>query len=360
MSSIPPARPYKPPRLLPKPKAAPSAFERAVTAPFDRTEHAANQAKKLASHRAWPFAGMMIVGTGLVGYTVMVGASMLREPKSEDVPRTQAELTTVYDRTAGNFDTDVGYSEWAAGILKARQSIASSCKGDVLEVSSGTARNLGYYRFGPDGVKSLTLVDISREMVEQGKLKWKALYSQKGLQGATQGIPVRFWQGDVKSSIPEPPQAETEGVVKVQKKQGYDTIYQSMGLCSTDEPVQLLQNIASHLDRSNPDAKIYLLEHGRGYYDWMNAVLDKSAPQHASKHGCWWNRDIGQIVRDSGLEVVTERRMSFGTTWIYELKPSDKMKQSQQLNEAARKGEPEPTGLAAWLPRWTYEKICKR
>jgi len=305
---------------------------------------------------------MMIVGGCMVCYTVMVGASMLREPKAEDVPRTQAELTTVYDRTAGNFDTDVGYSEWAAGILKARQSIAASCTGDVLEVSAGTARNLGYYRFGPDGVKSLTLVDISREMVEQGKLKWKALHSQNGLQGVTKGVPVRFWQGDVKGSIPEPPQVEAEGAVKVQKH-GYDTIYQSMGLCSTDEPVQLLQNIASHLDRSNPDAKIYLLEHGRGHYGWMNAFLDKFAPQHATKHGCWWNRDIGQIVHDSGLEIVEEKRMSFGTTWIYELKPSDRMRQIQEAAQsklADREGEPELTGISSWLPRWTYEKICKR
>ncbi|GAB7345750.1 hypothetical protein MBLNU457_4020t1 [Dothideomycetes sp. NU457] len=360
MSTIPPARPYEPRRPpLPPRKPARSPLERAVTAPFNHAEHAANQAKKLANYRAWPLAGMMIAGAGIVAYSVMIGLSLTREPRTEDVPRTQAELTTVYDRTAGTFDSDVGYSEWAAGILKARQSIASSCKGDVLEVSAGTARNLGYYRFGPDGVKSLTLVDISREMVEQGKLKWKALHSQKGLQGVTQGVPVRFWQGDVKSSIPEPPQDETEGGVKEPKKQGYDTIYQSMGLCSTDEPVQLLQNIASHLDRSNPDAKIYLLEHGRGYYDWMNGILDKFAPQHAIKHGCWWNRDIGQIIRDSGLEVVTEKRMSFGTTWIYELKPGDEMKQLQQ-KEVTRNGEAEPTGLAAWLPRWTYEKICKR
>ena len=99
---------------------------------------------------------------------------------------------------------------------------------------------------------------------------------------------------------------------------GFDTILQSMGLCSTANPSALL----SHLGRlSNPTGgRILLLEHGRSHYEWLNRILDEHAPAHADKHGCWWNRDIQKIVQDSGLEIVQIKRYHFGTTWWIELK----------------------------------------
>ena len=42
---------------------------------------------------------------------------------------------------------------------------------------------------------------------------------------------------------------------------------------------------------------------------------------HAKKHGCWWNRDIGEIVRESGLIVDRVERRQLGTLWILEARP---------------------------------------
>ena len=98
-----------------------------------------------------------------------------------------------------------------------------------------------------------------------------------------------------------------------------------MGLCSTPTPHQLLLNLSAHLDHSNPDSRILLLEHGRSSYDWLNNILDNSAAKHAEIHGCWYNRDVGEMVQgaaeQSGLEVVEVWRKHFGTTWVFELRP---------------------------------------
>ncbi|KAL9623672.1 MAG: hypothetical protein Q9160_002128 [Pyrenula sp. 1 TL-2023] len=106
---------------------------------------------------------------------------------------------------------------------------------------------------------------------------------------------------------------------------GYDTILQTMGLCSTPDPVRLLKCLAASCRKPTLDhegGKILLLEHGRGYYDWLNGYLDESAPHHADRYGCWWNRDLGQILDQSGLKVVKVKRYHLGTTWAIELRPS--------------------------------------
>ena len=102
---------------------------------------------------------------------------------------------------------------------------------------------------------------------------------------------------------------------------GFDTVIQSMGVCSTPDPSAMLRHLGN---LTNPNhGQIILLEHGRSYYSWLNRILDKSAPRHANKHGCWWNKDIGKIVEDSGLEIVTIKRYHFGTTWWVELRPKE-------------------------------------
>lgn len=323
--------------------------------------HASVSSERIKSHRRLPFYGAAATAVFL-GFTVtQLYISSTRQPAVDAVPgpKTQDELTEIYDKTASSFDAEVNISERLMGVTSARRKMVAQARGHVLEVSCGTARNLGYYRFGDEigGVRSLTLADLSIEMVQQGKLKWHALRGGNGLQGKLDGVPVRFWHGDVKGLMPPPPVDSTTG----KQAAGYDTIVQSMGLCSTDEPVQLLQNLASYLDPGNAEARILLLEHGRSYVKWWNGVLDSQAAMHASKHGCWWNRDIGDIVAASGLEVVRERRQNFGTTWIYELKRRPGIVYEQRNDAvASNRTEAVAGSWSDWLPRWTYEKICKR
>ena len=46
-----------------------------------------------------------------------------------------------------------------------------------------------------------------------------------------------------------------------------------------------------------PGGKLVLLEHGRASWGFVNKILDNGAAQHKEKWGCWWNRDIAELVR---------------------------------------------------------------
>jgi methyltransferase OMS1 len=46
--------------------------------------------------------------------------------------------------------------------------------------------------------------------------------------------------------------------------------------------------------------------------------------RHALEFGCHWNRDIGKIIEESGLEIVELKRKHLGTTWWIELRPGKK------------------------------------
>ena len=210
-----------------------------------------------------------------------------------------------------------------------RRKLVSQATGDVLEVSIGTGRNLQYYdwdfkgyngvgKMGRDGIKrgkvrSFTAIDKSGEMLEVAHEKFSRLYP--GILG------VKWVIGDAEKDIPPPPPRNnavwTSGDLAENK---YDTVVQTMGLCSVGDPVGLLKRMGEAVKEE--DGRILLLEHGRGRWEWVNGVLDRFAEGHAKEFGCWWNRDLGAIVRESGLEVVEMRTVWWhgGTTWWIQLK----------------------------------------
>jgi methyltransferase OMS1 len=242
----------------------------------------------------------------------------------------QKDVAARYDETADSFDSEVGTSEALMGINRIRKRLSRQCKGHVLEVSCGTGRNLGYYDLAPGSeIDSITFLDLSAQMVEACKRKWASLYPASSTTAADfkPGLAIRFSTTSAVGPMPPAPQSTTNNSNNNGK---YTTIFQTMGLCSTPTPHDLLLNLSSHLDHSNPDSRILLLEHGRSSYAWLNNILDNSAAKHAEIHGCWYNRDMGELVREaaeqSGLEVVESGcwRKHLGTTWVFELRPSGK------------------------------------
>ena len=163
----------------------------------------------------------------------------------------------------------------------------------------GTGRNGAYYDL--EKVKNLAFVDQSGAMVEIARKKWISLYPG-----------YEHCSFHIQSAMePLPPCAMPET--------GFTTIVQTMGICSTPTPAATLAHLGG---LANPnDGKLLLLEHGRSYYNWINWVLDKAAAKHADKHGCWFNRDVGMVLKESGLEIEKVERSQFGTLWYVEARP---------------------------------------
>ena len=163
----------------------------------------------------------------------------------------------------------------------------------------GTGRNGIYYDL--DKVKSLAFVDQSGPMVEIARKKWNSLHPgyehcSFHTQPALDPLPA--------SAMP---------------KTGFTTIVQTMGICSTPTPAATLGYLGTLAD--SKDGRLLLLEHGRSHYSWINWILDKAAARHADKHGCWFNRDVGRVLEDSGLVIEKVERSQFGTLWYVEARP---------------------------------------
>ena len=211
-----------------------------------------------------------------------------------------------YQTTAQHFDADVSSTENIWGINRLRRRLVEQAKGDVLEVSVGTGRNGAYYNL--EKVKSLAFVDQSGAMVEIARKKWNSLYPgyehcSFHIQSATDPL--------LPCAIPET---------------GFTTIVQTMGICSTPTPAATLAHLGG---LANPkDGKLLLLEHGRSYYNWINWILDKAAAKHADKHGCWFNRDVGMVLEESGLVIDKIERSQFGTLWYVEARPGTRSRGS--------------------------------
>jgi methyltransferase OMS1 len=275
-------------------------------------------------------AGIAVFGMAAYGSFFMV---TLTKPSSEAIPITasaQQDVSSRYDIIANNFDDEVDWTEWTMGITSLRKKMMAAAHGDVLEVSIGTGRNLEYYDWNFKGfngvgkvdykgfmkkgkVRSFTAVDKSEEMLEVAHEKFVKMYP--GILG------VRWVIADAaeKGKIPGPPKNANETSGSLDRK--YDTVVQTFGLCSVSDPVGLLRNLGECVKIE--EGRIFLLEHGRGRWAWLNGFLDKFAEGHAKQFGCWWNRDIREIVEESGLEVVkieTPKWLHGGTTWWVELK----------------------------------------
>jgi methyltransferase OMS1 len=243
-----------------------------------------------------------------------------------------------YNKTAQNYDAEVDLAETMMRLGKRRMELVSNARGDVLEVSCGTGRNMEYYQPGqkrgvnkagkPElhGCRSLTFVDQSQEMMDIARAKFEKLYPEFKL--------AAFRTQDAMKPT-EPPPGVTHASHNSGRQRRFDTVIQTMGLCSHPDPVSLLTHLGTLTESEN--GKIYLLEHGRSHYSWLNNILDNLAAAHADRHGCWWNRDIGQIVRDSGLEIVESDRWHLGTTWRFVLRPRQHREQEDKKVEQPAK-----------------------
>jgi methyltransferase OMS1, mitochondrial len=203
------------------------------------------------------------------------------------------DSTETYNKIAAQYDAQS--QELLLGITLMRWWTARKVRGKVLEVCAGTGKNVPYYDLSR--IKEIHFLDQSSAMLDKCKQKWEKRGDSK--------IPTSFIVLPIES-LPIPDEK-------------YDTVYQTQGLCSCRDPVAELRKMQLLV---KPNGRIILIEHGKGYYKWTNNFLDSIWENHAKKWGCITNRNIAEIIRESGLVIESMSRWHFGTSWIVIGRPS--------------------------------------
>ncbi|KAK3303307.1 uncharacterized protein B0T15DRAFT_539807 [Chaetomium strumarium] len=223
--------------------------------------------------------------------------------------------------------------------LREQQQRRGAGEEDVVVVGSLEGEVLSFTGVDVNG----DVMDVARDRIRESVPGLKRIMRKRRVEAmpnlsslgvdsvGAEGLPVvealngrvRLVLGDALRGLPSPPPVGPKKGPVEKPAAKYDTIIQTFGLCSVADPATLLANMAAKVQ---PDTgRIILLEHGRGFYDWVNKKLDAYAPAHFQKFGCWWNRDIERLVWNAaqtvpGLEVVEVKRpgrLQFGTTlWI--------------------------------------------
>ncbi|KAI5815773.1 S-adenosyl-L-methionine-dependent methyltransferase [Pyronema omphalodes] len=255
--------------------------------------------------------GAVVYGAYLYVTTnhVVENSEIKAKPLSE-----QEDTSYVYTDIAKKYDSEIGGSELAMGMPILRRWMASRARGEVLEASAGTGRNMKYFPVTERKVKGLTFVDSNEPMLRIARKEFLTRYPKYAEK-------VRFLVQDAG----EPMRTKTG--------ERFDTVVQSMGMCSHHSPVKLLNNLG---DACKDEGNIILLEHGKSHYEWLNRILDLGADKHAEKWGCWWNRDIEAILGESNLRVEKVSRYHFGTTYWIEAKPPLRNKDEGEKDEGEK------------------------
>ena len=219
------------------------------------------------------------------------------------------DTTEFYNMKAEDYDDGVNFEEMMIRMGKRRKWLMRHCKGDVLEVACGTGRNIKY--LDPTKVNSITFLDASDKMMEITHKKFRDVLPNFKKCAFVVGKAEDLITMNAKSTP-----------VK------YDTIVEAFGLCSHQDPVKALKNFSELL---KPGGRIVLLEHGRGTYDTINKILDDRAEKRLKTWGCRWNLDLGEILDDSGLDIVEEKRTHLGTTWCIVAKRKGDVKKKEEI-----------------------------
>lgn len=203
-----------------------------------------------------------------------------------------------FAQLAPRYDQEIARDEESSGITAWRKELVSLAKGKVLEVASGTARNLCFY---PQSVQELILGDNCEGM----------------LQVAAQRVAETRAAHDRHC-----PDSVTLAVFDAARmpfaSNSFDTIIDTFGICSFEDPLAALKEMARCC---KPGGTILLLEHGASSLAPLRWWQDHRLNRHVSMWGCYWNRDIERLVREGGLRIVESKRKHFGTTVMLRCEP---------------------------------------
>eukprot|EP00747_Dinoflagellata_sp_TGD_P168519 gnl/TRDRNA2_/TRDRNA2_195079_c0_seq1.p1 gnl/TRDRNA2_/TRDRNA2_195079_c0~~gnl/TRDRNA2_/TRDRNA2_195079_c0_seq1.p1 ORF type:complete len:253 (-),score=58.15 gnl/TRDRNA2_/TRDRNA2_195079_c0_seq1:163-921(-) len=239
--------------------------------------------------------GLLAAGAAGAGCAfTYVGVQLFASPKPQRQFPSERERRETFDKLAKKLDANVRFDELVTGIGRMRRRLVQQAHGEVLEVAIGTGRNLSCYNSAK--VTSVTGVDFSRSMLEVVDAKRKEL----------EPIPLRL---------------KLASAQKLDFEDGsFDTVVDTFGLCSFERPVQALGELKRVV---KDDGQLLFLEHGASNWEFMQGILNNGQLSHVEKHGSYPNRKILELIKESGLHIVSMERKHFGTTYVLVCAPKE-------------------------------------
>ncbi|KAG0231725.1 hypothetical protein BGW42_008677 [Actinomortierella wolfii] len=269
---------------------------------------------------------------------------------------------STFDGLASGYDSEVNLHEYMLGIQRRRKRLLKQARGRVLEIAAGTGRNVDFYPKGccneivfsdfSDGMMAVLKKKVEeselgkrfnyqlrRQAVlnqeyrqkmeqwqqEQGKMTGTRVGASVPLTASstsaisTQDSPDALPSTTSLPQQPQPPKSVVETMIRFESMnaasmpypdQSFDTVVDTFGLCSFEDPVAVLREMKRVL---KPGGQILLLEHGKSSWEFMQTMQAKHLERHVNKYGCYWNREIENIVGEAGLKVKESERSQLGT-----------------------------------------------
>lgn len=178
------------------------------------------------------------------------------------------------------------------GQRKYRQGLLRAAKGNVLELAVGAGANYPYYS---ENVK-VTAVDFSSGMLQ----KAQAAAENYGIQSS-------FLCTDIEGlKFPE---------------HTFDTVVSTLSLCSYDDPEGVLSNIKRWC---KPTGSILLMEHGISSHSVIASMQRFLNPLLYRMNGCHFNRNIPQLIKESGLRIEKMEQYWLNMLYIITASPASR------------------------------------
>ena len=169
-----------------------------------------------------------------------------------------------------------------------RKSLLKEAKGKILEIGSGTGKNLFYY---PKN-SNLTLTDFSPNMLEIAKKRAQKLRIEANFKIAdSERLPF--------------------------KNKSFDTVIDTLGLCTYPNPISSLKEMKRVL---KDNGNIILIEHGLSNNKTIQTIQNKREEKHKNELGCSLIRDYTEIIVKSKLKIISMKRKFFEIFYLIKVK----------------------------------------
>lgn len=167
--------------------------------------------------------------------------------------------------------------EWS-GLAEWRRWLVAGARGRVLDLGSGTGRNLPLL---PHGTRAVAL-DPSLDALKRARRRAPDVPL---VAGRAEALPFR--------------------------ESTFDTVLSGLVFCSVGDPARGLAEVRRVL---RPDGQLRMLEHVRSLTPWRTRLQDTIQPIWTwAAGGCHPNRDTEAAVERAGFRIEAEGRMAKGT-----------------------------------------------